>query len=124
MSVSTRFGQRKSAHAALMARIDTTPRIGFDIGRTIDQNSRKVPAPSVRAASKISCGMLSKKRITSSTLNALAPAGSHTAQNVLMSEWPMSGGLRIVRYSGTSSTTAGMNRVASTAPLMILPYLG
>ena len=76
MSLSTRLGHRKSAHAALIARIDTTPRIGRDIGSTIDQNSRKVPAPSVRAASKISRGRLSKNRVTSSTLNALAPAGS------------------------------------------------
>ncbi len=97
MSASTRLGHRKSAQAALIANTETTPRIGFDIGSTIDQNSRKVPAPSVRAASKISRGRLSKNRITSSTLNALAPAGSQTAQNVLIREWPISGGCRIVR---------------------------
>ena len=48
-------------------------------------------------------------------MKALAPAGSQTAQNVLMSDVPKSGGSRIVRYSGTSSTTAGTNSVISTS---------
>ena len=43
-------------------------------------NSRNGPAPSTRAASKISRGRLSKKRATRMTLNALAPAGSQIAQ--------------------------------------------
>ena len=34
-----------------------------------------------------------------------------------MSDVPISGGSRMVRYSGTSSTTAGTNSVASTSPL-------
>ena len=108
----------------MIANTDTTPRIGRDIGSTIDQNSRNGPAPSVRAASKISRGRLSKNRVTSRTLNAFAPAGSQTAQKVLISECPTSGGCSTVRYSGTSSTTAGTNSVASTRPLKIGAYFG
>ena len=78
--VSTSSGQRKSFHDASTAKTETTPRIGFDIGSTIDKKSRNGPAPSMRAASKISRGRLSKKRLTSTTLNALAPAGSQMAQ--------------------------------------------
>ena len=70
----------------MTANTETTPRIGFDIGSTIDQNSRNGPAPSVRAASNTSRGRLSKKRFTRMTLNALAPAGSHTAQKLLISD--------------------------------------
>ena len=66
----------------MTAKTDTTPMIGRDIDRTIDQKSRNGPAPSTRAASKISRGRLSKKRLTMITLNAFAPAGSQTAQNV------------------------------------------
>ena len=78
--VRTSSGQRKSFHEASMANTDTTPRIGFDIGSTIETNSRNGPAPSMRAASKISRGRLSKNRFTSTTLKALAPAGSQIAQ--------------------------------------------
>ena len=81
----------------MIANTETTPRIGFDIGSTIDQKSRNGPAPSVRAASNTSRGRLSKKRLISTTLKALAPAGSQTAQNVLIREVPSSGGFRIVR---------------------------
>src|ERR1700740_494872 len=77
---STSNGQRKSFHEASTAKTETTPRIGFDIGSTILQKSAKGPAPATPAASKISRGRLSKKRVTRMTLNALAPAGSHTAQ--------------------------------------------
>ncbi len=72
----------------MTANTETTPRIGRDIGSTIDQNSRNGPAPSVRAASKTSRGRLSKKRLTSRTLKALAPAGSQIAQKLLISDWP------------------------------------
>ena len=64
----------------MTANTDTTPRIGLDIGSTIDQNSRNGPAPSTLAASKISRGRLSKNRFTRTMLIALAPAGSQTAQ--------------------------------------------
>jgi hypothetical protein len=78
--VRTSSGQRKSFQDARIANTDTMPRIGFDIGSTIFQKSTKGPAPSTCAASKISRGRLSKKRVTGMTLNALAPAGSQTAQ--------------------------------------------
>ena len=41
----------------------------------------------------------------------------------MSSEVPMTG-RTIVRYSGTSSTTLGMNSVASTAPFSTGAYLG
>ncbi|CPU65827.1 Uncharacterised protein [Mycobacteroides abscessus] len=78
----------------------------------------------MRAASNTSRGRLSKNLWTSSTLNALAPAGSHTAQKLLMSERPSSGGSRIVRYSGTSRTIAGTNIVDSTSACTTFPYRG
>ena len=78
--VSTSNGQRKSFHDASTANTETTPRIGRDIGSTTETKSRNGPAPSMRAASKISRGRLSKKRVTRTTLNALAPAGSQIAQ--------------------------------------------
>src|SRR4051812_38723245 len=100
----------------MMAKTETTPRIGFDIGKTIDQKRRNGPAPSVRAASKTSRGRLSKKRLIKTTLKALAPAGNQTAQKVLINDWPSRGGFRMVRYSGTSRTTDGTNSVPSTSP--------
>ena len=88
--------------------------IGFDIGNTTDQKSRKVPAPSTVAASMISRGMFSKNRFTMITLNALAPAGSQTAQYDVQQRVPTIGRWSTVRNSGTSSTTGGTNSV--TAP--------
>ena len=116
MSLSTSIGHRKSFQLAIVANTDTTPRIGLDIGRTIDQNSRNGLAPSTLAASNTSRGRPSKNRVISTTLNALAPDGSQTAQKLLISDVPTTGGLRIVRYSGTRSTTLGTNRVATTRP--------
>src|ERR1700761_3792861 len=120
----TRFGPRKSFQVLMIANTVTTPITGFDIGSTIDQKRRNGPAPSVCAASKTSRGRLSKKRITSTTLNALAPDGNHTAQKVLSRDPPNPRGCRIVRYSGISRTIDGRNSVAITRPVMILPYLG
>ena len=64
----------------MIAKTETTPRIGFDIGSTIDQNRRNGPAPSVFAASNTSRGSESKKRFTSRMLNAFAAVGSQTAR--------------------------------------------
>ena len=64
----------------MIANTETTPRIGRDIGSTIDQNMRNGPAPSVFAASNTSRGRLSKKRLTNRMLKAFAAAGSQTAQ--------------------------------------------
>ena len=57
-------------------------------------------------------------------LNALAPAGSHTAQNVSIMLRFRNGTLTTVRYSGTSNTIEGTNRVASTKAMMRFPNLG
>ncbi len=98
--------------------------IGFDIGNTTDQNSRKVPAPSTVAASMISRGMFSKNRFTMITLNALAPAGSQIAQYEFSSEMPTIGRSSTVRNSGTSSTTGGTNSVISTKMVTNDAYRG
>src|SRR2546423_13907188 len=88
---STRSGQRKSFHEASTAKTETTPKIGFESGSTIFQKRRNGPAPSMRAASKISRGRLAKKRLTSTTVNALAPAGSQTAQQGSVEPWRQAG---------------------------------
>ena len=59
-------------------------------------------------------------------LNAFAAIGSHTAIQLFSSvaSSGRNGGFTIVRYSGTSSTTAGMNRVIRISPLRIGAYFG
>src|SRR5438128_3953847 len=103
----------------MTAKTETTPMIGRDIGRTIDQSSRNGPAPSTCAASKISRGKLSKKRFINTTFKAPAPAGSHTAQYESISLTWTTGTFTTVRYSGTNSTIEGTNNVARTKPVRI-----
>ena len=45
--MSTSSGQRKSFQTLTTAKIDTTPRIGRDIGRITDHSARSGPAPSI-----------------------------------------------------------------------------
>src|SRR6185312_16248690 len=75
----TSFGQRKSFHTAVTAKIETTPRMGRDIGRMIDQRVRIGEAPSTRAAARMSSGIESKNRFSRKMLNALATVGSQIA---------------------------------------------
>src|ERR1700760_2726506 len=75
----TSFGQRKSFHTAVTPKIDTTPRIGRDIGRMIDQRGRSGVAPATIAAAIRSSGIESKKRLSRKMLNALAISGSQIA---------------------------------------------
>src|SRR5258707_10210250 len=105
----------------MVANTDTTPRIGLDIGRTTDQKSRKVLAPSTLAASNTSRGRLSKNRVTSTTLNALAPDGSQTARKLLMSDVPTSGGVRDVRENRTRRATRRANKGTLYRPAAIFP---
>lgn len=81
----------------MTANSETTATIGPDIGITICQNSRHVPAPSTIAASYSSLGNASKNCFMIKTLNACAPAGSQTAQGVFAIEPPVIGRSRIVR---------------------------
>src|SRR5215470_5162590 len=76
---STSKGQRKSFQMLVIAKIDTTPMIGRDIGRMIDQRVRTGPAPSIAAAATRSSGIESKKRLSRKMLNALVTAGSQIA---------------------------------------------
>jgi len=94
---STSSGQRKSFHDATIVSNDTTARIGFDSGSTRLTRIRTPPAPSILAASNSSRGSESKNRLITSTLNAFAAAGSHTAQYVLSRLTPRPGMSRIVR---------------------------
>ena len=99
----------------MTANTDTTPRIGRDIGSTIDQNSRNGPAPSTVAASNTSRGRLSKNRLHQHDVERARAGGQPTPSRVDAGDGAASGTSRTVRYSGTSSTTAGTNRVASTS---------
>src|SRR5688500_14622349 len=76
----TSLGQRKSFQTAVTAKIETTPRIGRDIGRMIDQSVRSGDAPSMTAADMRSSGIESKKRFNRKMLNALATIGSQIAK--------------------------------------------
>ncbi len=117
---STSNGQRNSFHAPITVMSEVTPMIGLDIGRTMRQKIWNGPAPSIFAASNTSFGSASKNRVTSSTLNALAAPGSHTAQNVLIRFQCSSGMSSTVTYCAISETTPGMKRVASTRALITL----
>src|SRR4029450_10221036 len=73
------FGQRKSFHTAVTAKMDTTPRIGRDSGRITDHSVRNGEAPSIVAAARMSSGIESKNRLSRKMLNALATVGSQIA---------------------------------------------
>src|ERR1700754_3206228 len=75
----TSFGQRKSFQTYVTAKIETTPRIGRDIGRMIDQSVRSGVAPSTMAAAIRSSGIESKNRFSRKMLKALATSGSQIA---------------------------------------------
>src|SRR5258706_13766072 len=68
----TSLGQRKSFQMAVTAKIETTPRMGRDIGRMIDHSVRNGDAPSTLAADIRSSGIESKNRFSRKTLNAFA----------------------------------------------------
>lgn len=59
--LSTRYGSRKSDHAAVIAKIATTEMIGLDNGSMIVTNILHTPQPSSSAASTSSFGISSKK---------------------------------------------------------------
>ncbi len=60
-------------------RIVRVIRAGLDIGSTTDQKIRKVPAPSIRAASSTETGMLSKNCFMMNTPAASASSGRISA---------------------------------------------
>src|SRR6185437_1945005 len=100
----TSFGQRKSFHTAVTAKIETTPRIGRDIGRTIDHSVRSAVAPSIVAADIRSSGIESKNRFSRKMLNALATAGSQIASGESSMLTCTNGRLIAVTYCGTMTT--------------------
>src|SRR3954452_21273697 len=105
---STSFGQRKSFHTAVTAKMETTPRIGRDIGRMIDQSVRSGVAPSISAAAMRSSGTESKNRFNSKMLNAFATAGSQMANGESSRLTWMTGRSITVTYCGMISTIAGI----------------
>src|SRR3984957_7623026 len=71
---STSSGHRKSFHTATSEKIDTTARIGLEIGMMIDRGGRGGGAPAIAAA-----GIESKNRLSRKMLNPLATLGSQIA---------------------------------------------
>src|SRR6266480_2850299 len=108
---STSNGHRKSFQTAVMEKMETTPRIGRDIGRTMDSNVRSGPAPSIAAAAMRSCGIESKNRLSRNMLNALVTAGSQIAHGELSMCQCRIGRLITVTYCGMTSTVEGIIRV-------------
>src|SRR2546421_12664980 len=76
---TTSSGQSNAFHTAFTEKIETTPRIGRDIGRMMYRSVRNGPAPSIAAAAMKSCGIESKKRLSRNMLNAFVTAGSQIA---------------------------------------------
>src|SRR5438445_12769570 len=104
---STSNGHRKSFHTAVTEKIETTPRIGRDIGRTMDSRVRSGPAPSIEAAAMRSSGIESKNRLSRKMLNALVTAGSQiTHGESSMRQWK-TGRSITVTYCGMTSTVDG-----------------
>src|SRR2546421_12429475 len=77
---STSNGQRKSFHTAVTEKIETTPRIGRDIGRMMYSRVRSGPAPSIAAAAMKSSGIESKNRFNRKMLNPFVTAGTQVGQ--------------------------------------------
>src|SRR3984885_5589369 len=100
----TSFGQRKSFQTAVTAKIETTPRIGRDIGRMIDQSVRSGDAPSTMAAAIRSSGIESKNRLSRKMLNALAISGSQIAHGLPIRFQCTMGSADIVTYCGITTT--------------------
>ena len=78
--VSTSSGQRKSFQDASTAKTETTPRIGFDIGSTTEtEQAERAGAVDARRLEDLAREVV-EEPLHSTTLKALAPAGSQTAQ--------------------------------------------
>src|SRR6266508_6329244 len=110
---STSFGHRKAFHTAVTAKIETTPRMGREIGRTIDHKVRNGVAPSMVAADIRSSGIESKNRFSRNMLNAFATVGSQIANGESSRLRWTTGRSITVTYCGMISTMAGIIRVAS-----------
>src|ERR1044072_7597783 len=89
------IGQRKSFHTPTTAKMETTPRIGREIGRTTERRGRMEGGPAIEAASSSSCGIESKNRLSRKMLNAFVTDGSQIAHGLLR---------RFRSKIGTSST--------------------
>src|SRR5260370_10447686 len=83
---STSKGQRKSFHEATTVKIVTTARAGRESGRIMRLKICQPFAPSRRAASVNSVGIVSKKLFRIKIFKALAAPGSQTPAQVLISE--------------------------------------
>ena len=79
-SLVTMNGHRKLFHAPMNTKIATAARIGRDSGSTIDQNTRRRPAPSIRAASSSSIGTWSKNFLRMNTIAGATTCGRMIAQ--------------------------------------------
>ena len=89
---------------------------GADIGSTIDQKMRKIPAPSIRACSSTATGIDSKKFFMMNTPAASASRGMIIPEyESYMPSWLMT------RNFGISRTTPGTAMTAITAVNSALP---
>src|ERR1022692_3671918 len=121
---STSSGQRKSFQTATTAKMETTPRIGRDMGSTTLRRVRSGDAPSIADASISSLGIESKNRLSRKILKALATDGSQMASGVPIRFRCRIGRLATVRYRGTTRTVDGIINVASIMRKMAFPRTG
>src|ERR1700691_6635907 len=121
---STSSGQRKSFQTATSAKIETTARIGREIGSTTERNVRSGEAPSIAAACSSSVGTESKNRLSRKILKALATEGSQMAAGEPIRFRCRIGRFATVMYCGTSRTVDGIISVASISAKMSLPPAG
>ncbi len=121
---STSSGHRKSFQAATTAKIDTTPRMGREIGSTIERRVRSADAPSIAAAASSSSGIESKKRLSRKMLKALATEGSQIASGVPIRFRCRIGRSATVTYCGTTRAVDGIMSVPSIMAKIALPSAG
>jgi hypothetical protein len=124
LSGRTSSGQTKSRQTFTTVRMETTPRMGREIGITTDHRMRTGDAPSISAASSSSLGIESKKRLSRKMLKPLAAAGSQIAHGVLSRFQPKIGRSFTVRYAGSMMTMGGIISVASIRARTTLPSTG
>ena len=102
-------GIMKSFHDWMKAKIPTVAHIGPSSGRIRRQNTRQVPAPSIRIDSSSSSGMVRRNAVNSSVLNAIAKATCRIATPRGLS----SPRIPVSWICGSATTGNGMNIAAS-----------
>ena len=108
--VSAMIGQKKSFHAMTKASMPSTAIAGRAVGITIDRKMRKLPAPSIVAASISSSGIAIRRYWRMNTTpNAVTSVGRITGWS-----WFTQCSLAISMKRGTTPSCDGTIMVAST----------